>query len=817
MRAPLLQAMFASVIGWLPRPARWRKTSVRLPLPRIRGRLFAKYVALFVAVVCVALIANGAFEIWFFYQVHKASLVRIQREQAEAAGTKIGTFIEEIETQLGWTVQLPWTTSSLPQRRVDAWRLFRQAPAIAELAQIDPSGHEQIRVSRRAPDVMASGKDFSSDPKFVEALAHKRFYSEIYFRNGSEPYMTLALAGDRGSGVSIAEVNLKFIWDVVSQIKVGRNGQAFVTDARGRLIAHPNLSLVLRNTDLAGLSQVRESKAAASQVAPDPARTARDIEGREVLTAHAQIPALGWTVFVELPIDEAYEPLYATIWQTSLVLLAALGLAGLAGMFLAHKMVVPIQALRAGAARIGSGDLDQRIAIKTGDELEALADQFNDMAGRLRESYADLENKVEIRTHELAQSVEELRALGEVSQAVNSSLDIQTVLSTIVAKAVQISDTDAGAIYVFDDSKEEFELRSTHGMTETLIADIQRLRLRSGGSALARAMVERRPIQFADLRELPPSPLQEAVTRAGYRALVAVPLLRPDNVVGSLVVRRKQPGLLPQATVDLLQTFAAQSVLAIQNAGLFHEIEVKSRQLELESRHKSQFLANMSHELRTPLNAILGYTELILDNIYGETPEKMRSVLDRVQINGRHLLGLINDVLDLSKIEAGQLMLSLADYSLKEVVHNVFTGVEALAAGKGLDFTTEIPPDLPRGRGDERRIAQVLLNLTGNAIKFTDQGEVVIKASTHNGSFTVAVRDTGPGIDEADQARIFGEFQQVDASPTRAKGGSGLGLSIAKRIVELHGGRIWVESSPGAGSTFSFTLPIDVAQQAGTA
>ena len=293
------------------------------------------------------------------------------------------------------------------------------------------------------------------------------------------------------------------------------------------------------------------------------------------------------------------------------------------------------------------------------------------------------------------------------------------------------------------------------------------------------------------------------------------PAFKPLVDDGDVVVRRRQPGLLPQSAVDLLQTFAAQSVLAIQNARLFHEIEEKGRQLEIESRHKSQFLANMSHELRTPLNAIIGYTELMLDSIYGDTSERMRTVLKRVQINGTHLLGLINDVLDLSKIEAGQLTLSLADYSLKEVVHGVFTGVEALAAEKRLAFTAEVPPDLPRGHGDERRIAQVLLNLTGNAIKFTDAGEVAIKASASNGSFVVAVQDTGPGIRRGDQDKIFGEFQQVDGSSTRTKGGSGLGLSIAKRIVELHGGRIWVESTPGEGSTFSFTIPVQVEHQAG--
>jgi signal transduction histidine kinase len=577
------------------------------------------------------------------------------------------------------------------------------------------------------------------------------------------------------------------------------------------------LSLVLRNIDLSNLDQVRAVRASAAGGTPEPIQIAQDIQGRKVLTAHAAIAPLGWFVFVELPIDEAYAPLYATIRRTGLVLLAALGLAVLAGLFLARKMVVPIRALTVGALRIGSGDLDQRIAINTGDELEALATQFNVMADRLRDSYADLEKKVEIRTHELAQSVEELQALGEVSQAVNSTLDLQTVLSTIVAKAVQISDTDAGAIYVFDQSKQEFQLRATHGMSPTLIAEIEDITIRAGETALGLSTLERRPAQISDLCQLGRSPLQEAVVRAGYRALVAVPLLRPDEIVGALVVRRKQPGLLPKPTVDLLETLATQSVLAIQNARLFQELREKSRQLELESKHKSQFLANMSHELRTPLNAILGYTELILDDIYGDTPSRMRSVLDRVQINGRHLLGLINDVLDLSKIEAGQLTLALSDYSLKEVVHSVFKGVETLASGKGLGFKVDIPPDLPRGHGDERRIAQVLLNLTGNAIKFTDAGEVTIEASARNGIFTVAIHDTGPGINAADQARIFGEFQQVDASPTRAKGGSGLGLSIARRIVELHGGRIWVDSTPGSGSTFSFTLPIEAEQRAGTA
>jgi GAF domain-containing protein len=426
-------------------------------------------------------------------------------------------------------------------------------------------------------------------------------------------------------------------------------------------------------------------------------------------------------------------------------------------------------------------------------------------------------NEVQTRTEELAKSVEELRALGDVSQAVNSTLDLETVLSTIVAKAVQLSGTEAGTIYTFDETTQKFELRSTYGMDEALITAIRERPVRIGDPILiGQAGAKRAPLQIPDVRNEPSSELLEVVVRAGFRALLAVPLLGPDRIVGALVVRRKNPGEFPKGTVDLLETFADQSVLAIQNARLFREIEEKSRELAEASKHKSQFLANMSHELRTPLNAILGYAELMLDSIYGEPSEKMRAVLERLQTNGRHLLGLINDVLDLSKIEAGQLTLSLGDYSLGDVVHGVVAAVEPLATEKRLAFKAEVAPDLPGGHGDERRLSQVLLNLVGNAIKFTDKGEVAIRASVTNGAFTVAVCDTGPGIPTLEQAKIFEEFQQADSSITRKKGGTGLGLSIAKRIIEMHGGRIWVESEPGKGSTFAFTLPVRVEAQAGS-
>jgi len=377
---------------------------------------------------------------------------------------------------------------------------------------------------------------------------------------------------------------------------------------------------------------------------------------------------------------------------------------------------------------------------------------------------------------------------------------------------VQLSGTEAGAIYTFDESSGEFRLRATHGMDEIMIAAIQDRGIRVGETAIGKAAAKRTPIQIADtLKDT--SLVLDIIIQAGFRALLAVPLLRSDQIIGALVVRRKEPGEFPEHTVKLLQTFADQSVLTIQNARLFREIEDKSRQLEEASQHKSQFLANMSHELRTPLNAILGYTELMADGAYGEPSEKMLGILKRLEANGRHLLGLINDVLDLSKIEAGQLVLELSDYSVEDIAQTVRSTLEPLAIDKKLGFKVEVGPQLPPGRGDGRRLTQVLINLVGNAIKFTDAGEVAIKAEANKGSFHVSVRDTGPGISAADQAKLFQEFQQADNAITRKKGGTGLGLAISKRIIEMHGGQIWIESQPGHGSTFAFTLPVVVERQ----
>jgi GAF domain-containing protein len=446
------------------------------------------------------------------------------------------------------------------------------------------------------------------------------------------------------------------------------------------------------------------------------------------------------------------------------------------------------------------------------DKQIALVETFADQAAIAIDNVR-LVDELRHRTDELGRSVSELQALGEVSQAVNSTLDLETVLSTIVAKAVQLSGTEAGAIYGYDEQAREFRLRATYGMDQELIDALTQRHIGLDHPNVVSALAQREPTQIADLREEPASELNDIVLRAGYRALMVAPLLRGEAIVGTLVVRRRTPGEFAKNTVDLIKTFAAQSALAIQNARLFHEIEDKSRQLEEASQHKSQFLANMSHELRTPLNAILGYTELMADGAYGEPSEKMLGILRRLKANGKHLLGLINDVLDLSKIEAGQLVLELSDYSIQDIAQTVRSTLEPLAADKKLAFKVEVAPQLPPGHGDGRRLTQVLINLVGNAIKFTDAGEVAIKAEAHNGSFHVSVRDTGPGISSADQAKLFQEFQQADNAITRKKGGTGLGLAISKRIIEMHGGKIWVQSQPGQGSTFTFTLPVIVERQ----
>ncbi len=423
-------------------------------------------------------------------------------------------------------------------------------------------------------------------------------------------------------------------------------------------------------------------------------------------------------------------------------------------------------------------------------------------------------DEVQKRTEDLSESLQQQTATADVLKTISrSTFDLQTVLDTLVESAARLCRADGAAIRLARDGA--YRHVSSFGFSAEQKEQWKDLSLKPDrGSVAGRAVLESRTVHVVDSKADPELKSSPSSKFSNVRTIVGVPLLREGVSIGVLTLSRDTVRAFSEKEIELVGTFADQAVIAIENVRLFDEIQEKSRQLAEASEHKSRFLANMSHELRTPLNAILGYTELIQDSVYGTPPEKMMTVLERITRNGKHLLGLINDVLDLSKIEAGQLVLSLDSYSIRDVVHGVYSAIEPLAASKNLALRVEMPKDLPSGRGDERRLTQVLLNLVGNAIKFTDKGEVSIKASASDGAYSLAVHDTGPGISEADQQKLFQEFQQADNSITKSKGGTGLGLAISKRIVEMHGGRIWVESRVGEGSTFSLTLPIKVEQAA---
>jgi signal transduction histidine kinase len=386
------------------------------------------------------------------------------------------------------------------------------------------------------------------------------------------------------------------------------------------------------------------------------------------------------------------------------------------------------------------------------------------------------------------------------------------VLQALIESAARFCDADKATIVREKDGA--FYTAEAYGYSREFMDYMRAIPIKAErGSASGRALVEGRVVHIADVRADPEYTFVEAPRLGDFRTALCVPMLREDVPIGVLTLTRSEVEPFTDKQIELVRTFADQAAIAIENVRLFEEIQDKSRQLEEASQHKSQFLANMSHELRTPLNAILGYTELMVDGAYGDPSEKMLGVLKRLEANGKHLLGLINDVLDLSKIEAGQLVLELSDYCVQDIAQTVRSTLEPLAADKKLAFKLDLSPGLPPGHGDGRRLTQVLINLVGNAIKFTDAGEVVITAEATDGSFQLSVRDTGPGISATDQTKLFQEFQQADNAITRKKGGTGLGLAISKRIVEMHGGKIWVVSQLGQGSTFAFTLPVIVERQ----
>jgi two-component system, NtrC family, sensor kinase len=616
---------------------------VEAPARRHR-RLIWKYTAVVVTLVAAAIVSVGLTELFFSYQDSKEALSRAEQDQASSAAASIEQTMQDVVAELEDVAQPTAARgeAGLQERQQSFHSLLLRDELVSELIYLDATGKERVHVWPLKADRIDSGIDFSADPRFVNARSRKRYFGDVYFQHGSQPHVTVAVA-EPGGGVIAAEIDLSFIGDVIDRARIGTAGYAYAVARRGEVITHPDIDLVLRHTSFASLPQVRAALRSTTDAPTDAVTIGRDYEGTEVLSAYKTVEPLGWRVFVEEPLSEAFAPIEAAIWRTAVLLGAFLVLAIATAVLLARRLVRPIESIQAAATKIGSGALDQRIAIDSNDELGALAEDFNRMATQLQESYAGLELKVEERTRELA-------------------------------------------------------------------------------TALA-------------------------------------------------------------------------------------ELDEKSRQLEAASRHKSQFLANMSHELRTPLNAIIGFSQVLRERMFGEVNEKQEEYLDDILSSANHLLSLINDVLDLSKVEAGQVELDVAPFSLLEALERGVVMVRERAMQDGVQVTVTPSPDVDVVAGDERRIRQVIFNLLSNAVKFTPSGGAVdVQAARVNGEVRVSVSDTGPGIPHDARERIFEEFQQTEAGIEKREG-TGLGLALSKRLVEMHGGRIWVESELGTGSTFLFTLP----------
>jgi len=944
-----------------------------------RGRLFRKYLLLILSLVSLALLASGGISLVFMYRETTASLAGLQREKAIGAASRIEQYLRLVTQQLEYAALPQLGAGDLELRRIEFLKLLRQVPEVTDIALIDADGRELIAESRLGMSALASGRDRSGETAFREARRGEPWFGPVTFRKETEPYMTVAIrSGGERPLLTVAELNLKFIWDVISRIKIGAKGKAYVVDRDGFLVADPDIGLVLRKTQLGALEHVKTMTAAPSDELP--ALQSLDLAGTRVLASMAPIESLGWRVFVEQPASEVYARLNQSIVWTAGLLLAGLAVSALAAGALARSMVRPIATLDAGARRIGEGDLDQRIEVRTGDELEGLADRFNRMSAQLRESYAGLERKVEQRTAEVTEALEYQTAISEVLRVISRSpAEVGPVFEAIMDSAQRLFSTAIAAVFRYDgryvhlvgtrgwsqaelddakrlypappnpqmlsgrtlltgtvqtiadmhadpsydrrtaeigqwrrmigapmmkdgvavgvivvawpesgesplrqvellksfadqaviaienarlinetrealeqqtataevlqvisnsvaDTKPVFEkilescerLFASGRMSIFLIGGDDRLHLGAyrgpdaealaglyptplGSTWTETAIRERRVLHFPDVLAAPDAPaaVRRVAKRVGHSfSQIQAPMLWEGRGVGSILVTRDATGPFSDKEIELLRTFADQAVIAIQNARLFHEIEDKGRQLELANKHKSEFLANMSHELRTPLNAIIGFSEVLAEQMFGAVNAKQLEYLRDIHSSGQHLLGLINDILDLSKIEAGRMELDLGSFHVPLLLDNSATLVRERAIRHGLALAVEVEEGLAEWVGDERKIKQVVINLLSNAVKFTPAGgSVTLRARRVAAGLEIAVVDTGVGIAADQQALVFEAFRQASGDHLRKAEGTGLGLSLARRFVELHGGTIRVESAPGRGSTFAFVLP----------
>ena len=543
---------------------------------RPRMSLALKLAIALVSLVSLILVVNGGISVWVGYREARTAALRVQKEKAQAAAERVNGFVSDIENQIGWTTRAEWRRVGVEQQRYDFIRLLRQAPAITEISYVDNQGKEQLKLSRLEPDAIGSQKDLSGEARFKRAVAEKVWFSPVYFRRGSEPYMTIAIAhSGQNPGVTTAEMNLKLVWDVISAIHIGDKGYAFVVDRAGRLIAHPDLSLVLRDTDFSALPQV--AQALTSQASGGEGGF-KGVEGADVLSANAPIPRLGWMVFVQVPTSEAMAPVYASLLQTTTLLGFGLVLAAIAGTLLARRMVVPIKRLQVGAERLGRGDLSQRIAIHTGDEIEELAGRFNTMAGHLQQSYETLEAKVVDRTRDLNEALQQQTATAEVLKVISrSTFNLQAVFDTLISSAVELSGALNGTICLREgDSYRYCAFSNIQSDFGKFLAEHPP---RPGrGSAAGRVIVSGRVECIQDVLEDPEYTVPASAMNK-TRSVLGVPLLRNDKVEGALVLARSEPGLFTTRQIELVQTFADQAVIAIENVRLFDEVQARTREL----------------------------------------------------------------------------------------------------------------------------------------------------------------------------------------------------------------------------------------------
>jgi signal transduction histidine kinase len=610
---------------------------------RRRGRLLRRYFLISFVLLAGGLAISGLSEIYFRYQEIREHIGVLQQEAAEAAAFRLGDFIQDLSRSImAATKSREVTAKGLsPNYQFELEKLLLIAPAITEAVALDANGIVRARASRLRTVLPEDQRDFSGSIAFQQARQGLSHLGSAKFVRGTEPYISIAvpiehLAGEV-VGVLLAEVSLIYVGEnVVSGLFDGETGYAYVVSRAGDLLAHPQVNLVLERRNLTDLDSVRRALSAASPSSSSKGVPTRNFQKEQVFSAYAPIPALDWMVFVERPAEEVYRPLYSSIRRTSILLLVGLGMAVLASLLVARRILRPLQTLRDGVARIGNGDLAFRLQVTTGDELEMLAEEFNRMTARLEAAYLELELKVAERT-----------------------LELMTL----------------------------------------------------------------------------------------------------------------------------------------------------NEQLDQANRLKSQFLASVSHELRTPMNAIIGFTRLVMRKTEGQIVPLQHENLQKVLISAEHLLNLINGLLDLSKIEAGRMEVSPVRFDLRELIHVVAATVEPMLKPDLVRFVAEVEPELPALNTDREKLKQVLLNLLGNAAKFTEQGVIKVSAWRSGEEVKLVISDTGIGMPPEALDYIFDEFRQVDMSGTR---GTGLGLAIVRKLTRLLGGQVTVESELGKGSTFTVTLPFNL-------